>query len=97
MTTREQLEAEAEESYRYPSCEGYTVLMSTALVWLKQGWVQAKTISAEQWEAAAEGAYYATGTPLTWETSSKPQRQTYRSIARAAFRAAGFYVEDTSD
>lgn len=88
MTTREQLEAEAAELYNKRR-----MTVGSVTDQLKTAHVRAKHVSAEQVEAAAKGAYYATGTPLTWETSSKPQRQTYRSIARAAFRAAGFYVE----
>lgn len=64
-----------------------------AEAWKQAAFMAGRTVTAEQIEAAARASYAATGSPLCWEVAGKPVRQEHRKRVRAAFRAAGFYVE----
>lgn len=86
MTTREQLEAEAAELYPMPA-------PSRAVH------IRAKTISAEQVEAAAE-AYLGS---IIWleagqfQSMDEKSRSVARYEARRVLAAAGFYIEEATD
>lgn len=96
MSTREQLEAEAAELY--PDIAG-SPENNFLTHNLRIAYVHAKTISAEQVEALARGwsdaeiEAYGVG-PYPWSQRDEQEKLYIREFARAAFRAAGFYVEE---
>lgn len=80
----DRLQAEAEELYPDLS-EGV----------LRAAHVNAKTVNAEQVEAAAEGL--AVQDKRLWEVMGEVTREQYREFARAAFRSAGFLIGGDDD
>lgn len=97
MTTREQLEAEAEELYPVLNWDAYHQEPVETYGYeecQQEAHIRAKTISAEQWGLAAgrvqdnwnlcgddAGCHCEDATEFAWE------------VARDAFRAAGFLIE----
>lgn len=90
MTTREQVEAEAADLYPDPlhpqTSEDYRIAQG----WRRAAHVRAKTVSAEQLEAAMK-AYHE-----GWRVEGDGRRL-HQSGIEFAFRAAGFLVEGDSD
>lgn len=87
MSDREQLEAEAEELY--PITKALDVDHTAIVIAHRSTHVRAKTVTAEQVEAAAVVLAEMNGEP-------RPGRFE-RTITRAAFRAAGFLIEGDGD
>ena len=103
MTTREQLETEASELYPLPP----STFTETSSYDERRAHVRAKTISAEQVEAAAYSH-----DPAPWDepflvdiqrffneqgSPVEKRKAQARTTASAALRAAGFYVEEATD
>lgn len=104
MTTREQLEAEADELYPMADAsdavDPLRAMTHTRIA--QETHVRAKTITAEQVDAAARVIMDANTTdgPLwnsLWDDLDDDLQDAFRGDARAAFRAAGFLVEGGDD
>ncbi|GAA4915663.1 hypothetical protein [Nesterenkonia rhizosphaerae] len=82
MATLEQLQAEAAELYRWPV--------------ERAAHVRKGTINAEQVEQATEAHWQSIRHFLAphWDNLSDHQKQELRDHMCAAFRAAGFYLEE---
>ena len=90
IVNREQVEAEAEAFVNelYPNARENASF-------LVEMFVAGRTVTAEQVEAAAWE--FALQTKVPYERMPSHHRHYWRQITIAAFRAAGFYVEDADE
>lgn len=91
-TTRQRVEAEAEELYPDPTHYGYTENLRIARGWLRAAHVRAKTVNIEQVEAAAWALFCKTF--LTGDHSQYLMvKHLWVDWAKEFLRAAGFIIE----
>lgn len=94
-TTRQRVEAEAEELYPDPTHYGYTENLRIARGWLRAAHVRAKTVTAEQIEAGAKAIHADGGITEDLQPGCATCDRSL-TLSRAAFTAAGFIVEGES-